>query len=160
MSDDVETQEQRLYNPNDNITGRDGGPYLDIEEAKAAERRRAEVEGREPDFEDMPATAGIPLVPGPTLLATASVNNLPSQSARFGLNVAESVEKVQESEDSDNTLKAWAVREVPVSEPENQHGQVRETTRDEQTNEPNEEQQADPSDPNYPMFGNDPSEQE
>lgn len=151
MSDEqTETQEQRLYNPNDNITGRDGGPYLDIEEAKAAERRRAEVESREPNFEEMPATAGIPLVPGPTLLAAATVNNLPSQSANFGVNVVESVEKVKESEDSDNNLHAWAVREVPVSEPENQHGQVRETTRDEPMefgSQDNED--AHPSDPNY-----------
>lgn len=123
---------QRLYNPNDSMTGRDGGPYLDIEEAKLAEQRRATVEDREPNFEDMPATAGIPLVTGPQLLTTASVNNLPSQAANFGLNVVESVEKVSEAEESDATvLRHWAERERDFSEPESPQGQQRETSRDE-----------------------------
>lgn len=71
--------DRALYNPNDGLTGRDGGPYLDIEEAKRAEIRRAEVEGREPDFENLPPSAGIQLVTATSLLNSASVN-LPSKT--------------------------------------------------------------------------------
>jgi hypothetical protein len=66
--------DRALYNPNDGLTGRDGGPYLDIEEAKRAEIRRAEVEGREPDFENLPPSAGIQLVTATALLNTVGVN--------------------------------------------------------------------------------------
>lgn len=52
---------QPLYNANDGVTGRDGGPYLDEVEAREAEKRRAVVEGREPDLDNPPATAGIQL---------------------------------------------------------------------------------------------------
>lgn len=75
---------QQLFNPNDSITGRDGGPYLDEEEAREAEIRRARVEGREPDLEKPPATAGIPLVTSSELLSTATINNIPSQDGVVG----------------------------------------------------------------------------
>lgn len=52
---------QPLYNANDGVTGRDGGPYLDEVEAREAEKRRAIVEKREPDLDNPPATAGIQL---------------------------------------------------------------------------------------------------
>lgn len=50
-----------LYNPNDGLTGRDGGPYLDQEEMRIAEERRAIVEGRKPDYKNPGPTAGIQL---------------------------------------------------------------------------------------------------
>jgi len=75
---------QQLFNPNDSITGRDGGPYLDEEEAREAEIRRARVEGREPDLEKPPVTAGIPLVTSSELLSTATINNIPSQDGVVG----------------------------------------------------------------------------
>ncbi len=75
---------QQLFNPNDSITGRDGGPYLDEEEARVAEERRARVEGRKPDFDNPPATAGIPLVTAAELLSTATINNVPSQDGLVG----------------------------------------------------------------------------
>lgn len=75
---------QQLFNPNDSITGRDGGPYLDEEEAREAEIRRARVEGREPDLEKPPATAGIPLVTSSELLSIATINNIPSQDGVVG----------------------------------------------------------------------------
>ena len=71
---------QNLYNANDGLTGRDGGPYLDLEEARVAEVKRATIEGREPDFENMPASAGIQLVTAGQALANAGVVNLPSQA--------------------------------------------------------------------------------
>lgn len=103
---------QKLYNPNDNITGRDGGPYLDLEEARLAEERRAVVEGRKPG-KDLVAPAGIPLVTGAQLLPTASVNNLPSQNQRYGLGIADSVALVNEREKDENT-GLHSVSEIPA----------------------------------------------
>lgn len=69
-----------LYNPHNGLTGRDGGPYLDQEERRLAEIVRAGKEGREPDFENAPATAGTPLVDANTLVAMANPASNPSQS--------------------------------------------------------------------------------
>ena len=87
-----------LYNPNDNVTGRDGGPYLDEVEARDAEARRAVVEDREPDFDNPPATAGIPLVTAGRQAATVGVNNLPSQAHAFDLSNADLVNARSEDE--------------------------------------------------------------
>lgn len=73
---------KNLYNPHQGLTGRDGGPYLDEEEARLAEIRRAKVEGREPDLDNPPATAGIPLVTAGQLVSQAlGVNSNPSQAS-------------------------------------------------------------------------------
>lgn len=53
---------EKLYNPHDGLGKRDGGPYLDQIELEQAEIRRAKVEGREPDFENLQGTAGVRLV--------------------------------------------------------------------------------------------------
>lgn len=68
-----------LYNPHDGLTGRDGGPYLDQEEARLAEILRAKVEGREPDFKNPAATAGTPLVTATELVQMANPQSTPSQ---------------------------------------------------------------------------------
>lgn len=73
--------ERNLYNPHDGLTGRDGGPYLDQEERNLAEIIRAAKEGREPDFENAPATAGTPLVTAATLVQIANPASNPSQEA-------------------------------------------------------------------------------
>lgn len=88
-----------LYNPNDNVTGRDGGPYLDEVEARNAEARRAVVEDREPDFDNPPATAGIPLVTAGRQAHVVGVNNLPSQSHRYDLSNADLVDGRAEDEE-------------------------------------------------------------
>jgi hypothetical protein len=67
-----------LFNANDGIRGRDGGPYLDDVEREHAELRRAKVEGREPNLENPPATAGIQLV-HPSLLAD-NISSHPSRA--------------------------------------------------------------------------------
>ena len=54
------TETVKVYNPNDGITGRDGGPYLDIEEAKAREARSAQREGRTVNKNETPRGIGIP----------------------------------------------------------------------------------------------------
>jgi hypothetical protein len=71
---------KNLYNPHEGITGRDGGPYLDREEARLAEIRRAEIEGREPNLDNPPATAGIPLVTAGQLVGMTGANSNPSQT--------------------------------------------------------------------------------
>lgn len=81
-----------LFNPNDNVTGRDGGPYLDEVEARSAESRRAVVEDREPDYDNPPATAGIPLLTGGRVAPVVGVNNLPSQANQFNLSNTKLVE--------------------------------------------------------------------
>lgn len=52
-----------LYNANDGILKRTGGPYLDQLEAEAAEVTRARKEDRDPDLDNPPAYSGTPLVP-------------------------------------------------------------------------------------------------
>lgn len=54
------SEKTKVYNPNDGIAGRDGGPYLDIEEAKAREKRSAEREGRAVNENETPRGIGIP----------------------------------------------------------------------------------------------------
>jgi hypothetical protein len=83
----------KLYNVNDGLTGRTGGPYLDQEQANQAEIRRAEIEGREPDLNGMQPYAGSVLVPAARLLDTATVNNLPSEDGKFNLAEAVDVSK-------------------------------------------------------------------
>lgn len=69
-----------LFNPNDGLTGRDGGPYLDQEEARIAEERRARVEGREPDYDNPGVTAGIPLTTAAQMIHNVNVSSLPSKN--------------------------------------------------------------------------------
>lgn len=51
-----------LYNANDGLFGRDGGPYLDQEQRRAQEVVNAKREEREPDFDNLPLTPGIAAV--------------------------------------------------------------------------------------------------
>lgn len=91
----------QLFNPNDGVTGRDGGPYLDQVEAVRAEQIRAQKENREPDLVNPPATAGIPLNTARQQLYTLEVNNLPSQSSR---NVNDGEVFLRASAESEDTL--------------------------------------------------------
>jgi hypothetical protein len=93
----ADTKETNLFNPHDNLTGRDGGPYLDLVERERAEVLRAKVEDREPDFDNAPAVAGTPLVTGPQLAAMANPASNPSQS-NFDP-AARAVDAMAESED-------------------------------------------------------------
>lgn len=114
-------EEKNLYNPHDGLTGRDGGPYLDQEERRLAEIRRAAIEGREPDFEKAPATAGTPLVTASELVAMANPASIPSQAAydpaadsierlakdeTFPVNAFASREKTQEEVDAEKAVEA------------------------------------------------------
>lgn len=50
-----------VFNPNSGLGVRVGGPFMDVLEMEDAERRRAVVEGREPDYTNMAGSAGVPL---------------------------------------------------------------------------------------------------
>lgn len=81
---------QKVYNPNDGLTGRDGGPYLDEVQTRAAEKRRAEIEGREPDYDNPPATAGIQLSTAAQILGDLKVtNSIPSRQNHVDHTAAE-----------------------------------------------------------------------
>lgn len=75
----MSTETQPLFNPNDGLTGRDGGPYLDEVEMELAEEQRAVVEDREPDYENPLATAGVPLQTAGKQVAAGFTGALPSQ---------------------------------------------------------------------------------
>jgi hypothetical protein len=94
----------QFFNPNDGVAGRDGGPYLDQVEAARAELVRAKIEGREPDLENPPAYAGIPLNTAAQQLALVGVNSLPSQEGRNHANAALSMRA--QVDDEDNLLQA------------------------------------------------------
>lgn len=93
-----------LYNPNDGLTGRDGGPYLDEEEARVAEIRRAKIEGREPDLNSPPASAGIQLSTADQLIRTVEVNR-PSQIAQTGPNARRMFENAAADKDTLLTVR-------------------------------------------------------
>lgn len=105
-------EEKNLYNPHDGLTGRDGGPYLDQEERRLAEIRRAAIEGREPDFEQAPATAGTPLVTASELVAMANPASIPSQAAYDP--AADSIERL--AKDETFPVNAFATREKTQEE--------------------------------------------
>ena len=105
-------EEKNLYNPHDGLTGRDGGPYLDQEERRLAEIRRAAIEGREPDFEQAPATAGTPLVTASELVAMANPASIPSQAAYDP--AADSIERL--AKDETFPVNAFASREKTQEE--------------------------------------------
>lgn len=48
----------KLFNPNEGLFGRQGGPFLDDVERKEAETVRAYREGREPNYENMQPSVG------------------------------------------------------------------------------------------------------
>lgn len=67
------TDNVKVYNPNDANGVRDGGPYLDQVELVQAETRRAAVEGRKPDYDNLQPTAGVPAVTEGVLANLATV---------------------------------------------------------------------------------------
>jgi hypothetical protein len=101
-----------LFNPNDGLTGRNGGPYLDEVQARADEVRRAQVEGRDPDLDKPGANAGIQLSTAAQMLASLNVTNNPSMDVAR----AQVIDKAYaDSVKTDNTdaLTSPVVDEVP-----------------------------------------------
>lgn len=134
--------EKNLYNIHDGVAGRDGGPYLDQVEAREAERRRAAVEGREPDYDHLPATAGQPLVTADQLLRLQGTSNIPSQE----------LNRVQAA-----ALDQYAETDTFPIEPHS----VRDTTADEDHLEEAESEGAHPAVPSNPTIASvDPENEE
>lgn len=102
----------KLYDINDGLVGR-VGTYADIEERKAAETRRAEIEGREPDYDNPGAVAGTVLVSASQLLAANGVN-IPSTADTKTQDDQAMVEAIAATETS--TISAQA--EIPVESEE------------------------------------------
>lgn len=99
-----------LFNPHNGLTGRDGGPYLDEEERRLAEVRRAAIEDREPDLKSPPASAGTPLVTAGELAAMANPASIPSQQ-QVSANADPLVPGVKSlAEDDDNMLEVFSQR--------------------------------------------------
>lgn len=103
MSETAQPEEKvvDLYDANEGVVGRDGGPYLDIEERREAEKRRAYVEGREPDFDNLPATAGTKLVTASQLLDASTVNVASLDAGTKAEHDQELMRTVSESDASD-----------------------------------------------------------
>lgn len=79
------TETVDFYDLHDIRGRKPGGVYLDVEERKAAEIKRAEIEGREPDLDNPGSTAGTSIF---TEAAARNVLGLPQ-------NVSIDVEPVQ-----------------------------------------------------------------
>lgn len=104
----------RMFNVHDGLHGRDGGPYLDQVEAYEAEKRRAQVEGREPDYDNMPASAGMVMLTEAQMLARGVNGANPSREALV-LEEPEVVESevVVESEDPDGSGDSGSADSFP-----------------------------------------------
>lgn len=104
-----------LFNPHDGLTGRDGGPYLDQVERNNAEIVRAAKEGRKPDLENAPATAGTPLVTASELVKMANPASVPSQAGTTDA-MTNAVDTLAANEDF--PVSAFAAREKTDAEKE------------------------------------------
>jgi hypothetical protein len=105
--------DQPLYNPNDGLHGRTGGPYLDQLELIETEKKRAAVEGREPDFNNLQGSAGVRLV---TAQELASMNVTTTVSVSSASNVEAAAEMIEHLAHNPN------IGPVPVWTPPVQEG--------------------------------------
>lgn len=60
-AEEVTTESRDLYNVNDGIHGRDGGPYLDQVEMASEERKQALREGKKPNYANPRGYPGVQL---------------------------------------------------------------------------------------------------
>ena len=126
-----------LFNPNDGITGRNGGPYLDEVQAQQDEIRRAKVEQREPDLENPGPNAGIQLSTAAQMVAALTVTNNPSMEIARGEAIAKAYK------DAHANLDTVVVRdEIP-------------DTSDQPSNADLEKQTFNTTDPNAPSSESD-----
>lgn len=110
-------EEVKLFNPNDGLFKRDGGPYLDEVQARQAEEIRAYREGREPDYDNLQPHPGVPLVSEEQLIRNAigranggdvTLTNIKDQDlhvyATVPREVLEATEPVDEAKKNDPAL--------------------------------------------------------
>ena len=118
------TEPQNLYNVNDGLYGRGGGPYLDQELAKAAEIKRAKIEGREPDLDNPPVGGEARLVSAEFLIeADRNLNGLPTLESISTADAEEILEALRVAKGSILTVNSvipgveeTAVEDSPVEE--------------------------------------------
>lgn len=81
-------QDRGFYNAQDGLKARDGGPYLDHENRKVAEIRRAQQEQREPNDLNgpLPADVGTTLVVAGLVIDNSLTSN-PSMAVRPGFEI-------------------------------------------------------------------------
>ena len=112
---------------NDRLTGRDGGPYLDQVQAQQDEILRAKREDREPDLDNPPANAGIPLSTAAQLIKAVDVN----QPSTFHETHNEA-RRMFEAADADENSLMHKMDEIPdVPEPDDEDAVVTEEEEDE-----------------------------
>lgn len=73
----------KLFNPNDGLHGRKGGPFLDQVQQRQQEETRAIREGREPDYENMQPGVGMNLRTEEQLLQEAIHSATPPELTEF-----------------------------------------------------------------------------
>lgn len=73
----------KLFNPNEGLHGRQGGPFLDDVQRKQAEETRAIREGREPNYENMQPYVGDQLRTEEQLLQEAIHSATPPELIGF-----------------------------------------------------------------------------
>lgn len=92
----------KLFNPNEGLHGRQGGPFLDNVQRRQAEETRAIREGREPDYENMQPYVGDQLRTEEQLLQEAIHSATPPELTKFeGITAAPVLEVADEDMASD-----------------------------------------------------------
>lgn len=124
------------FNPNDGLTGRDGGPYLDQEEARIAEERRARVENREPDYENPGVTAGIPLTTAAQMIHNVNVSSLPSKN-RTWVDEAEALYAKAQSDDQSSLEPVNVIDKDLVAKMQKEDEEKDTTSEDFNADDPN-----------------------
>jgi hypothetical protein len=88
----------KLFNPNDGLHGRKGGPFLDQVQQRQQEETRAIREGREPDFDNMQPAVGMQLRTEEQLLQEAINTATPPELTDFKGVTAEPVLVIPDDE--------------------------------------------------------------
>lgn len=131
-AEETDTEVVDLYNINDGLFGRDGGPYLDQEQQRAQEVVNARREGRQPEFDNLPLTSGIVPVRLGELAQSHAMFRIAGQEALEGESVlAEPVTKTQNFKDEGAEARTVAAaeqekeeREVRADEPNPSEGKA------------------------------------
>lgn len=127
----------KLFNPNDGLHGRQGGPFLDQVQQRQQEETRAIREGREPDYDNMQPAVGMELRTEEQLLQEAIHSATPPELVNFKGITADPVIEIPDDE---------------VNEPDEDGDFV----ADEDNEDGKGTDPADPRDPNAPPVTNDP----
>lgn len=90
----------KLFNPNEGLHGRQGGPFLDQVQQRQQEEVRAIREGREPNYEDMQPAVGMQLRTEEQLLQEAIHSATPPELVDFKGVTAAPVLVVPDDEES------------------------------------------------------------